>query len=123
MAGRRASPARRYAEAAFQIAERDGNVGQWLAQLGDLAQAVAGPSVVRRLEDPNIPLDDRLAALRSTLGDDAVPQLVNMARLLLRRRRADEIRGVYREFKRLYNRQAGIVEASATSAVELDDQE
>ena len=123
MAGRRASPARRYAEAAFELAERDGNVDAWLTQLGDLAQAVSGESVVRHLEDPNIPVEERLSALLSALGGDAVPQLVNMARLLLRRRRADEIRGIYREFRRLYNRRAGIVEASATSAVELDDQE
>lgn len=123
MAGRRASPARRYAEAAFQLAERDRSVEQWLAQLGTLAQATEEDSVVRRLEDPNIALDERLAALRSTLGPDAVTQLVNMVRLLLRRRRADEIRGIYREFRRLYNRRQGIVEASATSAVELDERE
>jgi F-type H+-transporting ATPase subunit delta len=123
MAGRRASPARRYAEAAFELAERDSNVEQWLAQLGTLAHATADDSVVRRLEDPNIALDERLAALQSTLGREAVPQLVNMARLLLKRRRVDDIRGISREFRRLYNRREGIVEASATSAVELDDRE
>ena len=123
MAGARASTARRYAEAAFQLAERDDNVEQWLSQLRVLVGAVREHDLVRRLEDPQVPVDERLEAVRAVLGSSAVPQLVNLVRLVLRRRRVETVTRIYREFRRLYNLRAGIVEAQATSAAELDSNE
>ena len=123
MAGARTSIARRYAEAAFQLAERDGNVEQWLSQLRILAGAVRDEDLVRRLEDPQVPVEERLEAISAALGANPVPQLVNLVRLVLRRRRVDTVTNIHREFRRLYNRRAGIVEAIATSAAELDDDE
>lgn len=123
MAGARSSVARRYAEAAFQLAERDGNVEEWLNQLGVLAAAVRDEDLVRRLENPQVPIDERLEAVHAALGSEAVPQLVNLVRLVLRRRRVETVTNISREFRRLYNRRAGIVEASATSAAELDAEE
>lgn len=123
MAGSRTSVARRYAEAAFQLAERDGNVEQWLDQLGVLATAVSDADLARRLENPQVPVDERLQAARAVLGSGAVPQLVNLVRLVLRRRRVETVTHIHREFRRLYNRREGIVEANATSAAELDADE
>jgi F-type H+-transporting ATPase subunit delta len=113
----------RYAEAAFEIAERDGTVDAWLEQLSNAAVAVSEPGVVRRLEDPNVPLEARLEALRSAIGTGMLPQMGNMLALVLRRRRVERLPGIAREFRRLYNRRAGIVEATATSAAELDSTE
>ena len=52
MAGTRTSIARRYAEAAFEIAERDNSVEAWLTQLSTIAMVVTDSTVVHRLEDP-----------------------------------------------------------------------
>jgi F-type H+-transporting ATPase subunit delta len=124
MAGaRRSSTARRYAEAVFEIAERDGTVERWLTQLTDLAEAVNRPDVVRRLEDPHVPLEARAAALHNVAGVDMLPQMANLLGLVLRRRRLDTLPQIAREFKRLYNRRAGVVEATATSALELNQAE
>jgi F-type H+-transporting ATPase subunit delta len=124
MAGMRgSSTARRYAEAVFEIAERDGTVERWLRQLNDLAEAVSRPDVVRRLEDPHVPLDARAKALHDVSGKETLPQMANLLGLLLRRRRLDTLPQIAREFKRLYNRRAGVVDATATSALELDQQE
>jgi F-type H+-transporting ATPase subunit delta len=123
MAGARSSTARRYAEAVFEIAERDGTVEQWLSQLNDVAQAVADPNMVRRLEDPHVPLAAHAEALHSVAGSDMLPPMANLLGLVLRRRRLDSLPQIAREFKRLYNRRSGIVEATATSALELDDKE
>jgi F-type H+-transporting ATPase subunit delta len=120
MAGTRTSTARRYAEAAFEIAERDGSVDKWLAQLGDVAAAVTDPNVAHRLEDPQVPLATRAGALHEVLGADMLPPLGNLIGLVLRRRRVDALPSISREFRRLYNRRAGIVEATATSALALD---
>ena len=124
MAGtRRSSTARRYAEAVFEIAERDGTVERWLTQLSDIAHAVARPEVVRRLENPRVPLEARAAALHQVLGTDMLPQMSNLLGLVLRRRRLELVPQIAREFKRIYNRTAGIVEAQAVSALELIDAE
>lgn len=120
MAGSRTSIARRYAEAAFEIAERDDAVDQWLAQLGAVAAAVTDSTVVHRLEDPQVALETRSAALHKVLGADMLPQLGNLIGLVLRRRRVDSLPSIEREFRRLYNRRSGIVEAVATSALALD---
>lgn len=123
MARARTSTARRYAEAVFEIAERDGTVDAWLGQLSIAAAAVGDPTVARRLEDPQIPFESRLNALRAALGADMLSQMGNLLALVLRRRRVESLPKIAREFRRLYNRRAGIVEASATSAAELDDAE
>jgi F-type H+-transporting ATPase subunit delta len=123
LAGTRTSTARRYAEAAFQIAERDGTVEQWLGQLTVAAQVTTDPKVVHLLENPETPIDERLSIFKAALGEGMLPQLPNLLTLLLRRRRVEQLPRVAREFKRLYNRKMGIVEAIATSAAELDDAE
>lgn len=124
MAGtRRSSTARRYAEAIFEIAERDGTVERWLTQLNDVAEAVSRSQVVRRLEDPHVPLEARAKALHDVVGTEMLPQMGNLLGLVLRRRRLDSLPQIAREFKRLYNRRAGVVDATATSALRLDQHE
>jgi len=120
---RPSTSSRRYAEAAFQIAQRDGTVEAWLEQLDRAAAVVSDQTAVRQLENPRIPFDARREALANALGPDAMPQLMNLAALILRRRRLELLGGIAREYRRLYNRQEGIVEATATSAVELDEGE
>ena len=115
--------ARRYAEAAFEIALRDDTVDAWLDQLTRLGQATSDQSVVRTLENPKVPLESRHQVLLNVLGGDALPQVANVVGLVLRRRRVDSLGDIAREFRRLYNRRAGIVEATATSALPLADDE
>jgi F-type H+-transporting ATPase subunit delta len=115
--------ARRYAEAAFEIAQRDGNVEEWLHQLRAIGAATSDPAIVRRLEDPHVSLAERQAALTEAQGDEAIPQVVNLVGLILRRRRLEALSDIAREFGRLYNQQEGIVEATATSALQLDERE
>lgn len=124
MARRGSSTARRYAEAAFQIAERDNNTDVWLAELDRLATAVGDEAVVRSLEDPQIPFETRHGAFKALFRDHAMlPQVDNLIGLLLRRRRLEAIVDIAREFRRLYNMEQGIVEARATSAAKLNDEE
>jgi hypothetical protein len=68
MAGARKSTARRYAEAIYEIAQRDGNVETWLEQLQTVGEAVSDDAVVRGLEDPNVPIERRMAALERRSG-------------------------------------------------------
>ena len=106
------STARRYAEAAFEIAQRDKNTETWLAQLDRLAAALNNEEVVRRLEDPETPVDKRQNVFKALFKDgQMLPQVNNLIGLMLRRRRLEKVSGVAREFRRLYNRHEGIDEA------------
>ena len=113
------STARRYAEAAFEIAQRDGTVEQWLTQLESLGTIAADAQTVRRLEDPAVPFEVRREALLGALGGQTLPQVRNLLELILRRRRIEMLPQLGREFRRLYNRREGIAEATAVSATEL----
>lgn len=124
MARATTSTARRYAEAAFELAQRDGNVELWLVQLERIAAALADPGIVRRLENPDVPVTERHAAFRGLFRDgEMLPHVWNLLGLVLRRRRLDSVGNIAREFRRLYNRQAGISEATATSAAALSEAE
>lgn len=116
------SSARRYAEAAFAIAERDASVETWLAALATAEQRLGEPQVARLLANPAIPYPDR-AGLVAQLLDDVEGAPRNLALLLVRRNRAHQLADVAREFRRLHARREGVVEAHVTSAAPLTEAE
>src|SRR5688572_3710401 len=110
------STARRYAEAAFEIAERDGSMEDWLAAF-DVAEArLASPEVTHLLASPAIPASTREALLDRLLVSAVSGAPRNLLALLIRRGRFEQLPAVGAEFRRLYRRREGIVEAVVTSA-------
>ncbi len=114
------STARRYAEAAFEIAERDDLVDVWLAALAVADQRLTSPEAMRLLSNPAIPAASRIEVLERLLGGDVSGAPRHLLALLLRRGRFELLPAVSREFRRLHNRREGIVEATVTSASALD---
>jgi len=114
---------RRYAEAAFELALRDDTLDAWLEQLQRAAAIATDGDALNALSDPAVPFKVRADALTEALGRDVVPQLLNLLLLLMRRRRLAYLDRVAADFRRLYNRRAGIVEATATSATPLPEDE
>ena len=111
--------ARRYAEAAFELATRDGDVDAWAAGLA-LAAGMAGDADVNRIVDnPAVPLAERNGVVAKVLAGRAPAGVLNLARLLVQRGRFESVAGISAEFHRLHNRQRGIVEAVVTSAEPL----
>ena len=115
--------ARRYAEAAFQIADRDGTIDAWREALDAAARTLGEEEVARVLENPGRPLREREAVVAQALRGSNLPQLHNLVLLLLRRGRVELLPAVADEFRRLYNERNGIVAATATSAVALSADE
>jgi F-type H+-transporting ATPase subunit delta len=145
------STARRYAEAAFEIARRDDTEDAWRLALDAAAHVLGPPEVLRIVENPAIPYADRLAAVRSALGAEALAdvvadllqgrrsigktadvvreavrapvgsQLVNLVGLLVERRRVERLPDIAREYGRLLDRSRGVVAAVVTSAAPLSD--
>ena len=124
MAGSRIhGSARRYAEAVFQIAERDGTLGQWLKDLQLAGSLLGEGEAARVLANPSVPPAMRIDVATKILDGRVSDKARNLVILLVHRARSDRLPDVVREFQRLYDMRAGIVNATVTSATPLDDDE
>ena len=111
--------ARRYAEAAFELATRDGALDAWADGLALAGRFAADASVTRVVDNPALPHADRQSVVARLLEGRAPGGVVNLGRLLAARGRFESMAAVAAEYARLLNRQRGIVEAVVTSAVPL----
>jgi F-type H+-transporting ATPase subunit delta len=116
---RRVSAARRYAEAAFEVAMRDNAVETWRSELESAAEVVAEERIGRALANPSIPLETRTATAEATFGGMVGRQVLNLIGLMLRRGRIEELPRLAAEFGRLDDERQGITHATATSASKL----
>jgi F-type H+-transporting ATPase subunit delta len=117
------STARRYAEAAFEIAERDDSMEAWVAAMTTAEQRLTGPDVLRLLSNPAIPAVSRIEVLDRLVAEDVGREQRNLLALLVRRGRFEQLPSVVREFTRLYRAREGIMEAIVTASTALDDAE
>ncbi|MEX0783672.1 MAG: ATP synthase F1 subunit delta [Dehalococcoidia bacterium] len=108
---------KRYAQAAFDIATRDGTVAQWRSDLEDIAQVLAESAAAPVLMDSKVPLDRRLAIVDRIL--DVQPLARNFARLLVQKGRAPAARDVATAFARMADEAEGVANAEVVSAVDL----
>ena len=120
---RRSSTARRYAEAAFEVAMRDGTLERWRAELDQAADLAGDRRATAILANPSIAIDKRTAALEDLLADRVSKPVQNLVHLMLRRGRIEDVPRVAAEFRRLDDERQGIVHATVTSASELTQDE
>jgi F-type H+-transporting ATPase subunit delta len=120
---RRKSAARRYAEAAFEVATRDNAVDAWRKELDAAAAVVADERVGRALANPSIPLETRISVAQATFGRLVGPKVLNLIGLMLRRGRIEELPRLAAEFRRLDDQRQGITRATAISASSLTPDE
>src|SRR5687768_720840 len=98
---RRDTGARRYAEAAFEVAMRDSTLEDWRSELELAADVVGDERALDVLANPAIPGERRSEALREMLGDRVSRPVQNLIQLMLRRGRIDDLPRVAAEFRRL----------------------
>jgi F-type H+-transporting ATPase subunit delta len=120
---RRDTAARRYAEAAFEVATRDGTVTDWRTELEASAALLGDERAMSALANPALPVEQRSAAVTALLKGTASRPVQNLVQLLLRRGRIEQLPRVAAEFRRLDDRRQGITHATATSAAELGPDE
>lgn len=117
---RPAAAARRYAEAAFEIARRDGTLERWLDDLRLAADVVTQPDAARVVDNPAIPFGTRREVLGKLLEQRMTPQAYNLVLLLAKRGRLSAAPNVAAEYKQLVDRERGVVVATVASAVPLE---
>lgn len=120
---RRSSTARRYAEAAFEVAMRDGTLERWRAELESAAELAGDRRALATLANPAISIEKRDGAVRELLSDRVSQPVMNLLQLMLRRGRIEELPRVAAEFRRLDDERQGIVHATVTAATELTQDE
>lgn len=120
---RRTSSARRYAEAAFELASRDSSHERWGRDLEIAASLVSDERVTTVLDNPSIPQPERQQVVAELFGGRLADPALNLVRLLVERGRADLIPRIAAEYRRLVNRHNGIVDAVVTSAAPLTTDE
>lgn len=120
---RSTTAARRYAEAAFELAKRDDAVDAWAEGLHVAAQVAADDRIRTFLDSPAAPLAERLALIERMLKGKAPESVARLVKLLATRRAVDRLPAILSEYRRLVNRERGVVEALVTSAAPLTTDE
>jgi F-type H+-transporting ATPase subunit delta len=115
--------ARRYAEAAFEVALADDRLDAWSEELAYAANVLGLAEVERIVDSPAVPLADRSALVARLLEDRVQPGALRLVDLLVSRGRANALPRVSEEFHRLLNEHRGIVMATVISAVPLSADE
>ena len=114
--------AKRYAEAALLLARESGNEEAWSAGLQTMAALFGDPQARAVLENARVPLADKLKLVEAALA--GVDRLVlNLARLLLRRRRTTLGPQIAEAFQELLDEEQGISHAVVTTAVPLSEED
>jgi F-type H+-transporting ATPase subunit delta len=113
------SAARRYAEAVFQLAERDNALDRWRDDLRLAADVAADDRVARVVNSPMIPLARREEVVNDLLGTRLSRAAFNLVRVLVKRGNLELIGPIAVEYQRLLNKQRGVVSALVTSAAPL----
>jgi F-type H+-transporting ATPase subunit delta len=115
--------ARRYAEAAFEVALADGTLDVWNEDLAYAANVLGLSDVAQIVHSPAVPLAARTKLVADLLQGRIQPGALRLVDLLVSRGRSTALPGVATEFNRLLLKHRGIVMATVTSAVPLTDDE
>ncbi|WP_050183357.1 F0F1 ATP synthase subunit delta [Domibacillus robiginosus] len=115
--------AKRYAIALFELAKEHNQVAKFDQELRVIQQVLAeNNQLYKALEAPGISLADKHAMI-NTLSAGASAMITNTLKLLVERRRTNEIAAVCDEFIKLSNEERGVADALVYSARPLTEEE
>ncbi len=114
--------AKRYAIAAFELAQERNEPDVWLTAVRQIAEFMGDPEVRRVLENTRVSQEPKQRLIEVALGDLPVLPL-NLARLLVRKNRTALAVDISDQFQQLLENQRGVARARATTAVPLADTE
>ncbi|GAB4321770.1 MAG: ATP synthase F1 subunit delta [Dehalococcoidia bacterium] len=113
--------ARRYAQAAFELARQEGDLPGWRRELDDVATVFVDSDAAPVFADGRIPLPERFAFAERVL--DVRPAVVNLAKLLIQKGRTGEAREIANVFGEMVDEAEGIAHARITTAVDLSPEQ
>lgn len=120
---RRETAARRYAEAAFELAREAGAIEAWERDLAELGEVLAMPELREVIEHPAVPYAEKAKILRRAVGDRVAAEPISLVLLMVRRGRPSAVAPMIERFEDLVRRERGIARAEVRTALRLDDQQ
>jgi F-type H+-transporting ATPase subunit delta len=120
-----AGSASRYAKAIFELAQEEGRIDEWAAQLALIRQVLEDPGAAEVLANPSISSEVRMKAVEQLDLPGIDPEGMNLMRMLVHAGRAHRAGEIGDRFEVLADEAAGRVRATVTTAIPLgeDDQE
>lgn len=113
--------ARRYARAAFELAEEQQKVDALCADLLGIGALIGqSPGLAGFLGNVVIPSQKRVAALRALFGGKIDELTLRFLLFLEHKRRLGELPGIIAQVARMYDEKQGVLNAEITSAAPLD---
>lgn len=116
--------ARRYAKAVFDLAQESGDVPGWRARLARLQALLGDPEVAQIISNPAVSPEERLRLVDMLDADGELGgEGRNLGKLLIEARTTPALPQIREEYDRLDDEAAGRLQAVATTAVPLSDQD
>ena len=111
-----------YAEALFTLAHDEGLDTPIYTQLNVLRQAFAQePDFLRLLGNPALPKEERCRILDNSFRDQVQPYVLNFLKILTEKGYIRQFRDCFRVFREEFDRDHGILEVKAVTAVALTE--
>ncbi len=115
--------ARSYSLALFEAGLELDRINEFKEEIKDVNDVlVSDERLLKILEHPKISKDDKKELLNSLFKDNISQEVLNFLYILVDKRREKNITSIYDSFLKEYNDYNGIVEVSALTAVELDEE-
>lgn len=115
--------ARRYAQAALELALAHNNLDQWRSDLAALAEVWTRTRIAARLDDPKLGRSRRLDEARTILQGRVNPLALNLVLVLIDHNRTGLVPQIADAFERLERERERRVTAYVTSAIPLTDRQ
>jgi F-type H+-transporting ATPase subunit delta len=111
--------ARRYATGIFQLAREENAIDTWRAELAKLDELLQDDVLLAAFQNPAVGTRRRME-LAQILKPELRPETENLLRLLVEHYRTRAVHRIREEFERLADEASGIVHATVTTAIDLD---
>ena len=115
--------ARRYAQAAFELALEKDEFDTWSEDLGYLAGATENAEFSEFLDAPQVTVVQKVSLLDETVGGSISPLARNLVALLASRNSVHLLPKVAEAYQEMLDAHRGIERAEITSAVALSDEQ
>ena len=115
--------ARRYAQAAFELALEKGEVNTWSDDLGYLAEAMVSQEFSEFLDAPQVAVDQKIKLIDETVGGSISPLARNLLALLASRNSASLLSDILETYQGMLDEHRGVERAELVSAVPLSDEQ
>lgn len=113
---------RRYAMGIFQLAQEEKAIDTWRSDIAKLDELLADDVLQAAFQNPAVDMKRRMD-LAARLAPEMRQKTLNLMRLLIEHHRTREMPAIRQEFDRLADEASGIVTATMTTAIPLEESE